>query len=106
PPSETFRRSDGLLGGTRAGKWACTTLYGDERVLTEPTPPDVTTAPSAPRPEPMPLLPDVEMPPDGAGYRLKNKLLGPPLHTAQLEHDPLGRPSAPAAFASRDPQSA
>src|SRR5689334_17072322 len=48
----------------------------------------------------MPLLPDVEMPPDGVGYRLKNKLLGPPLHTEQLDHERLGRPTALAVFAS------
>jgi amino acid transporter len=34
------------------------------------------------------------------GYRLKNKLLGPPLHTEQLEHERLGKPTALAVFAS------
>ena len=34
------------------------------------------------------------------GYRVKNKLLGPPLHTEQLEHERLGKPTALAVFAS------
>ena len=38
--------------------------------------------------------------PTGFGYRLKNKLLGPPLHTEQLEHERLGKPTALAVFAS------
>ena len=33
-------------------------------------------------------------------YRLKRKLLGPPLHTEQLEHERLGKPTALAVFAS------
>jgi amino acid transporter len=33
-------------------------------------------------------------------YRLKNRLLGPPLHTEQLEHERLGKPTALAVFAS------
>jgi amino acid transporter len=33
-------------------------------------------------------------------YRLKNKLLGPPLHTEQLAHERLGKPTALAVFAS------
>jgi amino acid transporter len=84
----------------RAPQGACTTLHGDERVLTEPTPRTEITAPSPPHPRPMPVLPDMEMPPDGAGYRLKNKLLGPPLHTEELEHERLGKPTALAVFAS------
>ena len=42
----------------------------------------------------------VELPADGSGYRLKRKLLGPPLHTEQLEHERLGKPTALAVFAS------
>ena len=53
-----------------------------------------------PRPVPAPIQPGVELPPDGLGYRLKNKLLGPPLHTEQLEHERLGKPTALAVFAS------
>src|SRR6202023_3359303 len=38
--------------------------------------------------------------PDGAGYRVKNNPRGPPLHTEQLEHERLGKPTALAVFAS------
>jgi amino acid transporter len=38
--------------------------------------------------------------PEGRGYRLKNTLLGPPLHTEALEHERLGIPTALAVFAS------
>ncbi len=34
------------------------------------------------------------------GYRLKNKVLGPPLHSEQLQHERLGNPTALAVFAS------
>jgi amino acid transporter len=34
------------------------------------------------------------------GYRLKKRLLGPPLHTERLEHERLGKPTALAVFAS------
>src|ERR1041384_406944 len=37
---------------------------------------------------------------DSVGYRIKNRLLGPPLHTEQLEHERLGKPTALAVFAS------
>ncbi len=73
-------------------------------MLTEPTP-TTETAPAAPdgtasRPMPAPLVPGLELPPDSVRYRLKNKLLGPPLHTEQLDHERLGRPTALAVFAS------
>jgi amino acid transporter len=42
----------------------------------------------------------VPMPADGIAYRLKRKLLGPPLHSAELEHQRLGKPTALAVFAS------
>jgi amino acid transporter len=42
----------------------------------------------------------VALPPDSIGYRLKCKLLGPPLHTEELEHERLGKPTALAVFAS------
>ena len=42
----------------------------------------------------------VPMPPDGVGYRLKRKLLGQPLHSDELEHQRLGKPTALAVFAS------
>jgi amino acid transporter len=49
---------------------------------------------------PVPPLADVELPPDTLGYRIKNKLLGPPLHNEELAHERLGRPTALAVFAS------
>jgi amino acid transporter len=51
-------------------------------------------------PLPAPLHPGVELPPDSLSYRIKNKLLGPPLHTEQLEEERLGKPTALAVFAS------
>ena len=82
-------------------------------MLTEPTPTTETArttgteAEAAPetngngsRPMPVPVVPGVDLPPDSARYRLKNKLLGPPLHTEELEHERLGRPTALAVFAS------
>src|SRR5712691_3688579 len=84
---------------TRAGRCA-QNPHGVHSVLTEPTPATETTAPPPPHPEPMPVAPGVEMPPDGTGYRLKNALLGPPLHTEELEHERLGKPTALAVFAS------
>ncbi len=54
-----------------------------------------------PRTAPKPLrpAPEVELP-EKRGYRLKNRLLGPPLDTDQLEHERLGKPTALAVFAS------
>ena len=51
-------------------------------------------------PVPVPVVPGLELPPDSLRYRLKNKLLGPPLHTEQLEDERLGKPTALAVFAS------
>ena len=42
-------------------------------------------------------VPDV---PETSGYRLKKKLLGPPLSSDDLDHQRLGRPTALAVFAS------
>ena len=53
-----------------------------------------------PAPKPLPSVPPVALPPDSVGYRLKCRLLGPPLHTEELEHERLGRPTALAVFAS------
>ncbi len=39
-------------------------------------------------------------PPEAIGYRVKNRLLGDPLATEQLEHERLGKPTALAVFAS------
>ena len=38
--------------------------------------------------------------PEPTGYRLKRKLLGPPLHSERLQHETLGKPTALAVFAS------
>jgi amino acid transporter len=64
----------------------------------------VDHAPPAPGPlvaAPLPLPPvrAVDIP-ETRGYQLKNRLLGPPLHTEQLEHERLGIPTALAVFAS------
>lgn len=53
-----------------------------------------------PGPKPLPTEPPVALPPDGIGYRIKSRLLGPPLHTEQLDHERLGKPTALAVFAS------
>jgi amino acid transporter len=71
-------------------------LTEEPRTGAEPSsPPNIT-----PHPLPTRIQPGVELPPDGLRYRLKNKLLGPPLHTEQLEHERLGKPTALAVFAS------
>src|SRR5947207_747038 len=49
---------------------------------------------------PVPPSPPVPLPPDGLGYRIKRRFLGPPLHTEELEHERLGKPTALAVFAS------
>ena len=48
---------------------------------------------------PLPPAPEIDIP-ETRGYRIKNKILGPPLHTDQLEHERLGNPTALAVFAS------
>jgi amino acid transporter len=48
---------------------------------------------------PKPIPPSVELP-EPLGYRIKNRLLGPPLDTARLIHERLGKPTALAVFAS------
>jgi len=63
----------------------------------ETTAPEVTAYEA---PEPSPSTPKIPMPPDTFGYRLKRKLLGKPLHSEQLEHERLGKPTALAVFAS------
>ena len=72
-------------------------------MLTEPKS-TTETAPTAPHPAtlplPVPTVPGLELPPDSARYRLKNKLLGRPLHTEQLDDERLGKPTALAVFAS------
>ncbi|MGQ0432286.1 MAG: amino acid permease [Microthrixaceae bacterium] len=51
-------------------------------------------------PEPIPADPGVPLPPDSLAYRLKHKILGPPLHSDEMEHQRLGKPTALAVFAS------
>jgi amino acid transporter len=51
------------------------------------------TSPSAPP------AAEIELP-ESFGYRVKNRLLGPPLHTERLAHERLGKPTALAVFAS------
>ena len=73
-----------------------------------PTEAPLTSADDAPQgapaeyeaPEPARSQPGVPLPPDSAGYRLKRKLLGKPMHSEQLEHERLGKPTALAVFAS------
>ena len=50
-------------------------------------------------PLPLPPTPDIALP-ESTGYRLKNKLLGAPLHTEELENERLGIPTALAVFSS------
>ncbi|MBV8234942.1 MAG: APC family permease, partial [Acidimicrobiia bacterium] len=50
-------------------------------------------------PQPIPLAPPIDLP-ERRRYRLKNTLLGRPLHTDQLVHERLGKPTALAVFAS------
>ena len=57
-----------------------------------------TTTNEAPLPIPADL--DVPLPPDRLGYRLKRRLLGPPMHSDEMEHQRLGKPTALAVFAS------
>jgi amino acid transporter len=54
---------------------------------------------SAPTTAAAPSVPSVELE-EPFSYRLKTKLLGPPLHSERLEHETLGKPTALAVFAS------
>jgi amino acid transporter len=57
--------------------------------------------------EPSPLPVDPTLLPDpGWRYRAKLRLLGQPLHSAELEHETLGKPTALAVFASDNLSSA
>ena len=61
---------------------------------------ELSKAPGGPgflRPKAAPIAIDL---PEPVGYRIKNKILGPPLHTDQLAHERLGNPTALAVFAS------
>ncbi|MEO8266151.1 MAG: amino acid permease [Ilumatobacteraceae bacterium] len=56
-----------------------------------------STSQPLPAQAPGPVIPSI---PEPLGYRLKNKVLGPPLHSDRLEHETLGNPTALAVFAS------
>src|SRR3954464_14062890 len=75
------------------------TVLTEEPKTTPPFGPEAQPV-RTPHPLPQPTQPGVALPPDGLGYRLKNKLLGHPLHTEELEHERLGKPTALAVFAS------
>jgi amino acid transporter len=87
-----------------AGAEGSAAFPGRHGLLTDPSP--TTETPPAgqtvgrSRPMPVPVVPELELPRDSRRYRLKNRLLGPPLHTEQLEHERLGKPTALAVFAS------
>ncbi|MGQ0833235.1 MAG: amino acid permease [Microthrixaceae bacterium] len=51
-------------------------------------------------PEPARAAHQIPMPPDRAVYRLKRRLLGDALHSDELDHQRLGKPTALAVFAS------
>src|SRR5213078_3680446 len=60
----------------------------------------VVRAPETPAPpKPIPVGTRIDLP-ESTRYRLKNRLLGPPLHTDQLIYERLGKPTALAVFAS------
>ncbi|MDQ1364800.1 MAG: hypothetical protein QOF81_2708 [Acidimicrobiaceae bacterium] len=56
-------------------------------------------------PTPLPVDPRF-LPGPGWRYRVKRRMLGAPLHTEQLEHETLGKPTALAVFASDNLSSA
>ena len=65
------------------------------------------TAPAKPQdtegyqpPEPVPADAGVPLPLDSLAYRIKRRFLGPPLHSDEMEHQRLGKPTALAVFAS------
>ena len=73
-------------------------------LTTTPRPDDDPTSaelarPRAVGPKPLPITPHIDVP-ESARYRFKNKILGPALNTADLEHERLGKPTALAVFAS------
>jgi amino acid transporter len=64
-----------------------------------PTPAGAPAGRTQTPPSPLPPGSGIDIP-ETTGYRLKNKVLGPPLTTDQLEHERLGKPTALAVFAS------
>src|SRR5205085_2500390 len=72
------------------------------RMTTDLQPPTTDTAPAAQETvrRPPKVIPLAIAPPEPFLYRVKNRLLGPPLATAQLPHERLGKPTALTVFAS------
>jgi amino acid transporter len=68
-------------------------------MTTQVDPPEAATTTYRP-PEPVPAKVGIPMPPDSFAYRAKRKVLGPPLHSDELDHQRLGKPTALAVFAS------
>ncbi len=66
----------------------------------ETLPPEPEAPADAPSPVSAPADVRVPLPPDSLSYRLKRKVLGKPLHSDELEHQRLGKPTALAVFAS------
>lgn len=67
----------------------------------------MTTPTASPPGGPAPLPPSLRTPiPESRMFRFKNRLLGRPLNTDQLEHERLGKPTALAVFASDNLSSA
>ncbi|HLM65841.1 MAG TPA: amino acid permease, partial [Acidimicrobiales bacterium] len=66
--------------------------------ITADRPADAVSSPAPPAPSP--VEPGIEVPSEPVGYRLKRRLLGPPLHNEELEDERLGKPTALAVFAS------
>ena len=65
------------------------------------------TAPTQDPPGLQPLPPTARVDiPESRSFRFKNKVLGRPLHTDQLQHERLGKPTALAVFASDNLSSA
>ena len=73
--------------------WRTPGPLGSEPMAVEAEP--AATQPSAP--EAAAATPVV---PESAGYRVKKRLLGPPLSSDDLDHQRLGKPTALAVFAS------
>src|SRR4051812_21908537 len=61
--------------------------------------------PAFTEPSPLPLDPGL-LPAPNWRYRLKLRFLGPPLHSEELQHETLGKPTALAVFASDNLSSA
>jgi amino acid transporter len=67
-------------------------------VSARPAAPGANPTPTT-APRPVPADAHVELP-DGVVYRAKRRFLGDPLHSDQIEHQRLGKPTALAVFAS------